>query len=78
MILKRSGTTWENLDEELGANVHAIQAEAADPASMENAVSAAVATFGRLDIVFANAGIAAPTPLGSTELSVFEEVLKLT
>ncbi|MDU0206463.1 SDR family oxidoreductase [Paenibacillus sp. PFR10] len=28
-------------------------------------------------IVYANAGISSPTPLGGTELSVFEEVLKV-
>ncbi|RXZ79613.1 glucose 1-dehydrogenase [Paenibacillaceae bacterium] len=77
VITGRNQSTLSSVAEELGANVQAIQADVADPASMENAVFAAVATFGRLDIVFANAGIAAPTPLGSTELSVFEEVLVL-
>ncbi len=65
--------------EELGgsANAHAVQAEAADPASLERAVAEGVNKFGRLDIVFANAGIAYATPLGSTELAVFEEVLRV-
>ncbi|MFC5452586.1 SDR family NAD(P)-dependent oxidoreductase [Paenibacillus aestuarii] len=78
VITGRNQTTLSSVAEELGANVLAIKADAADPASMENAVSSGVATFGKLDIVFANAGIAAaPTPLGSTELSVFEEILKV-
>ncbi|BBI35581.1 SDR family NAD(P)-dependent oxidoreductase [Cohnella abietis] len=77
VITGRNQTKLSSVAEELGSNVHAIQADVADPASMENAVSTVVATFGRLDIVFANAGIAAPTPIGSTELSVFEEVLKV-
>ncbi|OME75890.1 short-chain dehydrogenase [Paenibacillus sp. FSL A5-0031] len=77
VITGRNQTTLSSVAEELGANVFAIQADAADPASMENAMFTAVETFGRLDIIFANAGIAASTPLGSTELSVFEEVLKV-
>ncbi|MFC5452581.1 SDR family NAD(P)-dependent oxidoreductase [Paenibacillus aestuarii] len=76
-ITGRNQATLNSVTKELGANVHAIQADAADPESMENAVAAAVEAFGRLDVVFANAGITAPTPLGSTELSVFEEILKV-
>lgn len=62
---------------ELGESAIAIQADSADPESMEHAVSTTVKTFGRLDIVFANAGIASSTPLGSTTQSVFEDVLKV-
>lgn len=42
-----------------GAGPHAlaVDADAADPARMQAAVEAAVRTWGRLDIVFANAGI---------------------
>ncbi|NOU88568.1 glucose 1-dehydrogenase [Paenibacillus sp. LMG 31460] len=64
--------------EELGTTkALAVQADAADPASAEKAVAAAVEKFGRLDVVFANAGISGHTPAGSTELSVFEEILKV-
>lgn len=77
VITGRNQTTLDSVAEELGSNVLAIQADAADPASMENAVSQAVAAFGGLDIVYANAGIASSTPLGGTALSVFEEVLKV-
>lgn len=41
------------------------------------AVNAAIEAFGRLDVVYANAGIAGYTPLGSTELAAFEEVLRV-
>jgi NAD(P)-dependent dehydrogenase (short-subunit alcohol dehydrogenase family) len=40
-------------------------------------VSAVVEKFGGLDVVFANAGILLNTPVGVTELSVFEEVLRV-
>jgi NAD(P)-dependent dehydrogenase (short-subunit alcohol dehydrogenase family) len=77
VITGRNQATLSSVAEELGAHIHAVQADAADPASMEKAVSSAIEAFGRLDIVFANAGIAAPTPLGSTEFSAFEEVLRV-
>jgi len=77
IITGRNQETLKSATDELGANSHAVQAEAADPASLERAVAEAVAQFGRLDIVFANAGIASATPLGSTELAVFEEVLRV-
>ncbi|RED59392.1 SDR family NAD(P)-dependent oxidoreductase [Cohnella lupini] len=76
-ITGRNQTTLNSVAAELGPNIFAIQADVADPASMVNAVSKAVAFFGRLDIVYANAGIASATPLGETELSIFEEVLKI-
>ncbi|NQX58291.1 SDR family NAD(P)-dependent oxidoreductase [Paenibacillus qinlingensis] len=77
VITGRNQTTLNAVAEELGANVLAIQADAVDPGSMEKAVAKTITTFGSLDIVYANAGIASPTPLGGTELSVFEEVLQV-
>ncbi|MDR6550158.1 SDR family oxidoreductase [Paenibacillus qinlingensis] len=76
-ITGRNQTTLDSVAEELGSNVLAIQADASDPASMVHAVSQIITAFNRLDIVYANAGIASATPLGSTEFSVFEEVLKI-
>lgn len=64
--------------EELGkTNTLAVQADATDPTSAEKAVAAAVGKFDRLDVLFANAGISGHTPAGGTELSVFEEILKV-
>jgi len=61
---------------ELGPNLLAVQSDAYDAAGAEKVAAAAVEAFGSLDIVFANAGIPANTPLGSTEVSAFEEVLR--
>ncbi len=62
--------------EELGPNALGIVADTTDIAATEAAVARAVAQFGKLDIVFANAGISASTPVGGTSLEVFESVLK--
>jgi NAD(P)-dependent dehydrogenase (short-subunit alcohol dehydrogenase family) len=61
---------------ELGPNALAIVADATDVAATETAVAKAVEKFGKLDIVFVNAGISASTPLGGTALETFESVLR--
>jgi NAD(P)-dependent dehydrogenase (short-subunit alcohol dehydrogenase family) len=75
-ITGRNQATLEAAAKELGPNVLAIVADATDIPATEKAVAEAVQKFGKLDIVFANAGIAANTPLGGTSLETFEAVLK--
>ncbi|MBM7566423.1 SDR family NAD(P)-dependent oxidoreductase [Paenibacillus sacheonensis] len=77
VITGRNAASLQSAAAELGTNSRAIQADAGDPSGMENAVNEAVSAFGGLDIVYANAGISSATPLGSTELAVFEEVLRI-
>jgi NAD(P)-dependent dehydrogenase (short-subunit alcohol dehydrogenase family) len=54
----------------------ALQADATDVAATERAVGAAAKAFGKLDIVFANAGIPGSTPVGASKLEIFEQVLR--
>jgi NAD(P)-dependent dehydrogenase (short-subunit alcohol dehydrogenase family) len=75
-ITGRNQSTLEAAAKELGPNAYAIVADATDIAATEKAVAKAVEKFGKLDIVFANAGISASTPLGGTSLETFESVLK--
>ena len=53
----------EDLATELGTRALAIVADVTDRGSMDQAVAQAVDRFGRVDIVFANAGIANDPPL---------------
>ncbi|KWX77086.1 SDR family NAD(P)-dependent oxidoreductase [Paenibacillus jilunlii] len=77
LITGRNQATLNAAVEELGAaNALGMQAETTDPASLEQAVAAVVERFGALDVVFANAGISGYTPVGGTELSLFEKVLR--
>jgi NAD(P)-dependent dehydrogenase (short-subunit alcohol dehydrogenase family) len=76
VITGRNQATLEAAAKELGTNALAIVADATDIAATENAVAKAVEKFGKLDIVFANAGISASTPVGGTTLATFESVLK--
>ncbi|WP_339219864.1 SDR family oxidoreductase [Paenibacillus sp. FSL H8-0332] len=78
VITGRNPVSLNAAVEELGAeHVVAVQADATNPQSAVKAVNAAIEAFGRLDVVYANAGIAGSTPLGSTELAAFEEVLRV-
>jgi NAD(P)-dependent dehydrogenase (short-subunit alcohol dehydrogenase family) len=76
VITGRNQATLEAAANELGPNVLAVVADATDIAATENAVAEAVKKFGKLDIVFANAGIAGNTPIGGTTLAAFETVIR--
>jgi len=75
-ITGRDQAKLEAAAKELGPNALAIVADATDVVATERAVTKAVEKFGKLDIVFANAGIISSTPLGGTGLETFEAVLR--
>src|ERR1700733_9331398 len=75
-ITGRNKTTLEAAAEELGPNAFAVVADANDVAATEAAVKQAAEKFGKLDIVFANAGIPGNTPVGGTTLEAFEQVIR--
>jgi NAD(P)-dependent dehydrogenase (short-subunit alcohol dehydrogenase family) len=75
-ITGRNQATLEAAAKELGPNALAVVADATDIAATENAVAQAVKAFGKLDIVFANAGIPGSTPIGGTTLEAFETVIR--
>src|ERR1700742_876297 len=75
-ITGRNKQTLEAAAKELGPNALAIVANANDVAATEAAVKEAAEKFGKLDIVFANAGIPGGTPIGGTTLEAFENVIR--
>src|ERR1700740_3598709 len=75
-ITGRNKETLQAATEELGPNALAVAADATDIAATEAAIKKAAEKFGKLDIVFANAGIPGNTPLGATSLETFERVLR--
>jgi NAD(P)-dependent dehydrogenase (short-subunit alcohol dehydrogenase family) len=75
-ITGRNKATLEAAAKELGPNAIAIEADATDIAATEAAVKKAVEKFGKLDIVFANAGIPGQTLVGGTTLAAFESVIR--
>src|SRR6202011_2519124 len=75
-ITGRNQVTLEAAAKELGPNALAIVADATDIAATEAAIGKAVDKFGKLDVVFANAGIPGNTPIGGTTLDAFETVIR--
>lgn len=75
-ITGRNRATLEAVQAQLGPDAIALQADATDVAATEQAVAAAAKAFGKLDIVFANAGIPGRTPVGGTTADAFEQVLR--
>jgi NAD(P)-dependent dehydrogenase (short-subunit alcohol dehydrogenase family) len=76
IITGRNEATLKAAAKELGPNALAVVADATDIAATEAAIKKGVDKFGKLDIVFANAGIPGNTPLGGTTLAGFEQVLR--
>jgi NAD(P)-dependent dehydrogenase (short-subunit alcohol dehydrogenase family) len=60
----------------LGKGVLALQADATDIAATERAVADTAKTLGKLDVLFANAGVGGQTPLGQTTLAAFEQIIR--
>jgi NAD(P)-dependent dehydrogenase (short-subunit alcohol dehydrogenase family) len=75
-ITGRNQATLEAAAKELGPNALALVADATDIAATEQAIQRTVEKFGKLDILFANAGIPGNTPIGTTTLQAFETVIR--
>ncbi|MBS7809837.1 SDR family oxidoreductase [Roseococcus pinisoli] len=76
VITGRNPKALEAAQRELGEQALAVQADSTDAAALEAAVAAGIARFGKLDIVFANAGIGGATPLGETGAEAFSHMVR--
>jgi NAD(P)-dependent dehydrogenase (short-subunit alcohol dehydrogenase family) len=76
IITGRNQATLDAAAKELGPNAFAVVADANDVAATQAAIKRGVDKFGKLDIVFANAGIPGGTPVGGTKLEAFEQVIR--
>lgn len=76
VITGRNPETLAAAARELGQNAVTVAGDVTNAEAVDRAVSTAVERFGKLDVLFANAGIGAATPLGSTTLDSFEKVLR--
>jgi len=74
-IIGRNQKTLRGAAAELGDAVLPIQADVTDIVAIEHALVAVAEEFGKVDIVFANAGIGVVTPVCQTSLAAFDEVI---
>jgi NAD(P)-dependent dehydrogenase (short-subunit alcohol dehydrogenase family) len=76
VITGRDRAKLDNAVAELGENALGIAVDLDDPASIDSMFKQIQAAYGSLNIVFANAGISGPTPLGGTTAAAFEAILR--
>jgi NAD(P)-dependent dehydrogenase (short-subunit alcohol dehydrogenase family) len=73
-----SGRDQQTLDEavaELGSKAHGYRADVTVAEDRRRLFAELVRDFGKLDIVFANAGISGRTPTGATDEAIFEKIV---
>src|ERR1700741_5409312 len=73
-----TGRDQKTLDEaiaELGSSARGYRADVTIAEDRKRLFATLATDFGKLDIVFANAGISGRTPTGSTDEAIFENVI---
>ena len=76
-ITGRNEETLRHAADSLGPCAFAIRADVTDASDRDRMFSEVKHRFGALDILFANAGLSAPTPLGRTDVATFEKQVQL-
>ncbi|MEK6289833.1 MAG: glucose 1-dehydrogenase [Paraburkholderia tropica] len=74
-VTGRDSSRFEALRRELGDEALIVAADVRSPADMRAASRHIGETFGGLDILFANAGIAYATPLAATDEARYDEIM---
>ena len=74
-ITGRDQKTLDDAVAELGPDARGYRADITVAEDRERLFAALAKDFGKLDIVFANAGISGRTPTGSTDEAIFENVI---
>ena len=77
IITGRNQQTLDEAVKQLGPNAHALQVEITDSAARKAAFKEAGARFGKLDILFVNAGIPGQTPAGSSSEELFRQIVDI-
>jgi len=75
-----TGRNQETLDEAvklLGPHAHAFKADVTDSTARKEVLKQAAEKFGKLDIVFANAGIPGNTITGKTSEELFRQIIDI-
>jgi NAD(P)-dependent dehydrogenase (short-subunit alcohol dehydrogenase family) len=76
-ITGRDQTTLDEAITELGSSARAYRVDVTIAEDRKRLFEALARDFGKLDILFANAGISGRTPTGSTDEAIFENVIRV-
>ncbi len=77
IITGRNQKTIDDAVEVLGSNATGIRADAANLKDTENLVAQAAAKFGKIDILFVNAGTAIQEPVGQITAAAFDSIVDI-
>jgi NAD(P)-dependent dehydrogenase (short-subunit alcohol dehydrogenase family) len=75
-----TGTNQKTLDEArsaIGESLLAIKANVGDLSQLDSAFAAGVKAFGKIDVVFANAGIGTFMPMSSITEAAFDDIMRV-
>src|SRR5579864_4534365 len=75
VIAGRDRGTLEEVAQELGSGVLAVQADVTKLSEIDRLMARAHETFGKLDILFVNAGVYKGAPLEEVDEAAFDEML---
>lgn len=76
-ISGRSQKTLDEAVEILGKDVLAVQADVAKPADLDKLYGAVAEKFGKIDVLFVNAGVAKFAPLTAVDEAHFDEMFDI-
>jgi NAD(P)-dependent dehydrogenase (short-subunit alcohol dehydrogenase family) len=75
VITGRNAERLQEAREELGSDILAIRSEAGKLADIESLMQQVKERFGRLDVLFLNAGVANPAPIGHISEAQYDEIM---
>ena len=81
VVADLSGTRAEAISSDItkeGGRAAAIKMDASEPAAVQRTIQLALDTFGRLDVMMNNAGLAEPAPLEEISLESWNRVIAVT
>jgi NAD(P)-dependent dehydrogenase (short-subunit alcohol dehydrogenase family) len=67
----------KNLEERLGSSVYAVKTDVSSATAVQNMVDASVSKFGKIDILFSNAGIEFPSTVTDIEPEDWNRVISI-
>jgi NAD(P)-dependent dehydrogenase (short-subunit alcohol dehydrogenase family) len=77
MVTGRTAATIKSAQAELGANAIAVHSDAASLIDIAALALRVKETYGKLDVLFVNAGLGRPTPLENMTEELYDEMLDL-
>jgi NAD(P)-dependent dehydrogenase (short-subunit alcohol dehydrogenase family) len=76
-ISGRHQDTLSSAKKEIGGETLAIRSDVSKPGDLDAFFSKVAEAFGKIDVVFANAGIAKFAPIGDSPESLYDEVFDI-